>query len=161
MARSLTAERIAQGLCPRCGTEAAPYRLCSKHRAEGMIGRICERASRAGGFKKEKRGNRIYWSLGNRAALDSIKWSPDVGLDDKRRRPRLGGIPVDVEKQLVAILTEAGRPLGIEEIISAWGKLRERRTGSIASNLAAIITAQQRRASSNAKRAAQHRGAEP
>jgi hypothetical protein len=145
-------ERAAKGLCPACGEEAAPYYLCAKHRFEQQIVRRLERGAREGGFKKEGRGQSALWSIGSEAALDAMVWR-DPKDGDKRFRPRLGRIPVEVEDELVKLLHNLGRPASIDEIVAAWGQLREKRkAGTIAANMAQIIAAQQRREARNAKR---------
>lgn len=149
---TLAKERIAKGLCPRCGKEAAPYYLCADHRFEQQIVRRLNRGERIGGFRKEKRGRQTYWSLGSQNALDSMDWR-DPKPDDKRYRPRLGRIPVEIEDELIKMLTDLGKPVTIDEILAAWGRLREKRSGgSVAQNMAAIIAADQRRQDRNARR---------
>lgn len=77
------------------------------------------------------------------------------GWDDKRLRPRLGKVPVDVEKELSGIFVALGRPAAIEEVIAAWGQLRERRKHeSTAGDMAALIAAKRKREIRAAKRKA-------
>jgi hypothetical protein len=147
--RSLAQQRVAKGLCPQCGAEAAPYRLCKRHRDVRMVGRLMDRFAALGAVTREKRGGQIYYEKKDLATLDTAKIRPrgwDLPETDKRRRPRLGGVPVDIIGEVVGILAETGRPLATEEMVAAWGRLREtRKAGSIAGNLTALITAERRR----------------
>ena len=137
-------DRIAKGLCPDCGEEAAPYYLCGDCRFKQQIVRRLNRAAKAGGFIKEKRGRETYWSIGAKGVVENMDWR-DPKPGDKRYRPRLAGVPVDVEDEIVKLLIRAGKPCTIEEIIAAWGQLRVRRTGTIAGNVARLVTAEQKR----------------
>lgn len=157
MARSIRQERAAKGLCPNCGKEAAPYYLCAECRFKAKIIRVMNRVEKAGALRKERRGRDTMWSMaywGNDrltkedvdGIIEKMRWHPDPKEGDGRLRPRLGKIPVDVEKELFALMTEMARPATIEEIVAAWGRLREkRRTSSAAGDLARIIEAQRKR----------------
>lgn len=147
-------DRIAKGLCPTCGKEAAPYYLCSRCRFYGKIGRVLRRAGKAGAFTRtvDKKGV-VRWGIGSEAAFDAMTWRPDPKEGDGRLRPRLGRVPVDVEGELVALLTSMGKPATIDEIVAAWGQLRERRRVSIANDMATIIAAQRKREARARKRA--------
>ena len=157
--RSLRGERIAKGMCPNCGAEAAPHYLCGKCRLMAKVGRIVNRAAKVGGVVKSRHDGAMHYSMGDREAWDRIAWRPDPKEGDGRLRPRLGRIPVDVGNEIVGILTSLGRPATIDEIVAAWGRLREeRRRGSIAGDMVAIIEAQRRRNERNLKRLRHHQG---
>jgi hypothetical protein len=155
---TLAQDRVSNGLCPRCGEEAAPYYLCSRHRAVEMVGRFLNRAEEHGAVTKERRGNKIYWSARDITAFDRVTWhsrGPELDPNDKRLRSRFGRIPVEVDKELIRLAGEIGRPFTSEEMVAAWGRLREqRKAGTIAANMAALIQAQRRREKRNARRAA-------
>ena len=163
MKTPLQQKRILAGQCPLCGKEAAPYRLCYTHRQTLKLERMLKRGERHEYFNSEKRSDgKRYWTKG--AKIDDpatkeqmSKWATAWHLPDtdRRGRPRLRGISVDVEATLAAIITRIDRPCTIEEISEAWGKLRDRRTSPLASNLATIIAAKDKRANRMAKRAAQ------
>ena len=72
---------------------------------------------------------------------------------DKRLRPRLGNIPVDVQRELVALLLRNGQPMHIDEIYAAWGKLRLRSVRDSAAadllHIVAATTKRERRAERN------------
>jgi hypothetical protein len=148
-------ERIAKGLCPRCGKEAAPYYLCQSCRYGDRIVRMLNRGHKGGGFKKERRGNTNYWSIGDASAIDKIKWQPDPKPGDKRRLPRFRGVPIEIEQAVLGALESIGRPATLEEIIAAWVRLKaDRGGGAVSHHLVAIIKADDRRARKNARRAA-------
>jgi hypothetical protein len=155
---TLAKERAEKGLCPQCGKEAAPYYLCADHRTIAMVGRAMNRAEKYGGVTKEKRGGKAYWRIRDMAAIEG-NWRPcgwDLDPNDKRLRPRLGRVPIEVDRELLRLAYDMGCPFTTEEIIAAWGRLREqRKAGTIAGNMAAIIKAQRRRDERNARRAAQ------
>ena len=153
MRRTVQQERVAKGLCPTCGKEAAPYYLCADHRLTGKIERILRRVHAAGGVTREKRGVKAYWSMGDREAWDRLAWRPDPKDGDKRLRPRIRGVPVDVEATVIEIMRSLDRPCTTEEIVAAWGRLRtERQHATVAGDVAALIEAQRRREARNAKR---------
>ncbi len=150
--------RIDHGRCPECGEESAPYYLCTKHREIGAVGRMMNQMAERGVVKKERIGRHTKPEGFNGRSIDEFTWAKrlwELDPDDKRFRPRLGRRPVDLDETLIGIFQEAGRPLQMEEIVAAWGKLRsKRKTRSLAGDMAAIIAAQQRREERNAKRAA-------
>jgi hypothetical protein len=123
-----------------------------------MIGRFMKRAEKFGAVKKEKRGNESYWLLEDPSAFDRGRWWKcgwNLDPDDKRLKPRLGRIPVEIDQELLCLAASFGRPFSTEEIIAAWGRLREqRKAGTVAGNMTAIIKADRRRAERNARRAA-------
>lgn len=137
-------DRISKGLCPDCGQESAPYYLCGDCRFKQQIMRRLDRMAKAGGFIKEKRGREVYWSIGKRGVAETLVWR-DPKPDDKRYRPRLAGVPVDVETEVIGLLMRAGRPCTADEIVEAWGRLRAERTGSIAANVVRLAAAEQKR----------------
>lgn len=157
--------RIDHGLCPLCGEEAAPYYLCYKHRQHQVIRRFMNNATKWGVVSKVKEGNsNKYYILPDWEQQFDVNYKHpswlDLRPDDKRRSPRLGRMPVKLDETLAGIFREANRPLMMEEIYEAWGRLRSRRkTESLAGDMTAIIAAQRRRDERNAKRAqkgAQH-----
>lgn len=152
--RNVKRERIARGQCPNCGKEAAPYYLCHDCRLKGKIVRVLNRGAAVGGFKKERRGRESWWSMGDDKLLGTLKWRPDPKEGDGRLAPRLRGIRIDVEATLVEVIRRIGRPCTLEEILAAWGRLRERRTAPLASDLACIIAAADKRKRRAEKRAA-------
>jgi hypothetical protein len=162
-------ERLRKGLCPRCGKEAAPYRLCRDHRLMDMLARCMRAGAQAGhvtAVRSTGRGRSILWGLsdkGKAAAAapnrDNSSWNfraafeGRAGWEDKRYRPRLGGVPADIEREISNILIAFGRPATIDEIVAAWGKLRETRMHkSVAGDLVALIAAERKRNARNAKR---------
>lgn len=150
---SLQRQRILAGLCPTCGKESAPYYLCADHRFQKKIEHILKRATKSNALTVERKGRSNYYSLGDEAAFRKIKWRADPKDSDKRLRPRLGRVVVDVEDELYRLLSDMGRPATIEEIVQAWGRLREKRkTGSLAGDINQIITAERKRQQRNAKR---------
>lgn len=152
--------RIDHGLCPVCGDEAAPYYLCHKHRQIGMVGRMLKLMAQRGVVEQSKENGRNYYRVapGHERRVDEFSWRPrgsELDPNDKRFRPRLGRRPVDLDETLVQIFLDAGRPLQIEEVVAAWGRLRsKRKTESLAGDMRALIEAQRLRDMRNAKRAA-------
>jgi len=155
-------ERIDKGLCPHCGEEAAPFYLCPSCRRYKSIARKLDHGAKFGAFSKGREGRNVTYSIADHSVSDAWKenskpsplWNEGKGEDDKRLRPRLGKIPVDVETELMGIFLRLGSPLSEEEVVSAWGKLRVRRgRASAAGDLAALIKAERRRE----RRAAQRR----
>ncbi len=67
-------------------------------------------------------------------------------------RPRLGNMPVHVVPELIQMFTDFGRPVSLEEIMAAWGRLREKRKNPLVSDMSALIAAQRRREARNLKR---------
>ena len=152
---SIRQERLAKGLCPDCGAEAAPYRLCDRCRFKGLLGRILRKGATHGSLTAEKRGRTYFYGLGD-PSLDFEYREAQPG--DKRLRPRVGGIPVDVEHELIEILRRNGKPMQIDKIYEAWGRLRLRRgRESAASDLANIIVGRQKQEAKLARRAERHR----
>lgn len=145
MATKTQQERILRGQCPNCGEEAAPYYLCHKCRFRGKIVRVLNRGRNVGGFVAKRDGRSLLWSLGDESKLDTIKYRPDAKDGDKRLEPRLRGIRVDVESTLIEVIRYAKRPCTLEEILSAWGRLRSRRESPLAADLACIIAAEDKR----------------
>jgi hypothetical protein len=156
----LQQKRILAGQCPLCGKEAAPYRLCYDHRQEERLVRCLKRGEKYEYFNSEKRADgKRYWTVGKKADDPATrehmrKWSVPIILPetDRRGRPRLRGIPVDVEATLIAVVTRIGRPCTIEEISEAWGRLRDRRSSPLPSDLATIIAAKDKRERKMARR---------
>ncbi len=155
--------RINAGLCPNCGKEAAPYYLCPDCRGLKSLGGMLNRGEKYHIFTSERRGRTKLWRTGsyqgNRPPSEVMGskpmplWGEGKGGDDKRLRPRVGKIPVNVEKELMGILLRLGAPATCEEIMGAWGKLRVRRgRASAACDLAALIKAERRRERRNRKR---------
>jgi hypothetical protein len=151
--------RVDHGLCPQCGKEAAPYYLCPDCRSLGSMTRLLNKMAREGLAVKAKQGRCNVFSPGPRIDAEDRfeKWGKfvwDMKPDDKRLKPRLGRRPVDLDETLLSIFTDAGKPLSIEEVCAAWGRLRTRRkTASLAGDMTAIIKAQRRREERAAKRA--------
>lgn len=147
--RTLQQDRIAKGLCPRCGEQAAPYRLCSKHRFEASLARGLNKAAAAGIVEKETKGGRVYWSgfVGAENIPADFVWQ-----DYKGRKPRIGGVPVDVGLEAMAILKQMGRPASEEEIATAFGKLRaDKKRPSFGPDVARLVEAERKRAAKRAK----------
>ena len=155
--------RVDHGMCPECGREAAPYYLCGQHRTLGAMTRMLNRMANRRTIKKEKVGRANHWSiLKGGAEVADFQWAKsafEMEASDKRLRPRLNRRPVDLDETLHEIFITAGKPLLMEEIYAAWGKLRsKRKSASLAGDMAAIIQAERRRAERNAKRAARGQG---
>ena len=150
--------RIDHGLCPLCGKESAPYYLCEDHRTYQAVGRMMKLMAKRGIVKDHGRTGYSIPLGWNGPDVSEFQWRPRMGElrpGDKRLRPRLGRMPVDLDETLIGIFREAGRRLTIEEIYEAWGKLRSRRkTESLAGDMAALIRAQRRRDERNGKRLA-------
>lgn len=163
---SMQRQRVLNGQCPTCGKDAAPYRLCSDHRALASISRLLNRWEKAGAVTKSRDGGANRWKATPNmheviAELPVRKMPLWEGGDDARTRPRLRGMPVDVEATVVDILRNMGRPASVEEIQAAWGRLRgERKHGSLAADIGRIIEAQRRRDERAARRAHNARGPE-
>lgn len=159
MATVLTKQRIAKGLCPRCGKEAAPYYLCDHCRGIDGISRMLKLMAKREVVTSEKRGRHTYWKIDPRynEALDNFTWRPrmwDLKDSDRRRKPRFRGVPIEIENAVRAALTMLDRPASIEEIMEAWAKLKtSNRDGTIESNLVEIIVSKNKRAEKLARRA--------
>lgn len=146
--------RVEHGLCPACGKESAPYYLCSDCRFKGAIVHRLKRMVKAGAIETSKSGNStLYKPAPNMIEIaDTMRWGKEIfgkaGSDstDGRLRPRLGRRPVDLDETLVGIFFDAGKPLTMEEVVTAWGRLRsKRKTESLAGDMRAIIEAQRKR----------------
>lgn len=147
-------KRILAGQCPLCGKEAAPWRLCYDHRLGARLYNTLRNGVRVGALKRDEQKR---YFMGDPDAKGRWGSTPiHVPESDKRGRPRLRGISVDVEATLIAIITRIGRPCTIEEISEAWGKLRDKRSSPLASDLATIIAAEDKRKAKMAKRAVQY-----
>jgi len=147
--------RILAGQCPLCGKEAAPFRLCYEHRFSDRINRALKKGVRLGALRKD---HLQRYFIGDESKSKQFRrWGTPLHLpeSDKRGRPRLRGISVDVDATLLAIIERIGRPCTIEEITAAWGKLRDKRSSPLASDLATIIAAKDKRETKMAKRALQ------
>ena len=145
-------ERINKGLCPRCGKEAAPYYLCDHCRRGNSIVRVLNRLEKHDFARSRREGrNRLWFQGSNDGDAGDIggiypTWGEGKGENDKRLRPKLGGIPVDVEQTLIEIFRAEDRGLTMEEIYMAWGKLRLRKgRDSAAADMRAIIMAERKR----------------
>lgn len=153
-------DRVAHGLCPQCGGEAAPYRLCYSCRLKGRLDRSLKKGTRTGALSVLGAGRGALYNINKNAPPDADRnWGKHGTLinlpeSDGRSRPRLRGIRVDVEATLVKVMEFIGRPATIDEITQAWGRLRDRRSAPLASDLGRIIAAADKRARKAAKRAA-------
>lgn len=158
-------DRVRNGLCPRCGREAAPYYLCHNCRQSDRITRMLKRGARHGVFQFIGGGSRLtkntmIWKGAkfedDGANAELRKWAIPIHMSeaDGRGKPRMRGIRVDVESTLLNVVRFIGRPCTIEEIIQAWGRLRDRRESPLPNDLARIIAASDERSKKNARRAA-------
>lgn len=143
-------ERVSKGLCPRCGEEAAPYRLCFACRQKDRLTRALKRGAKSGMFigEKDARGQWL-WKVGDPSKHDR-RWETTVVPKETDRRflPRMRGAPVDVEAEVVRLLQSVGLPMDVDDIVEAWGRLRadgKRKHGSVAADIRAIILAKRRR----------------
>ena len=159
----LRRHRVANGLCPNDGKEAAPYYLCHECRRKSFLIKVLNYFEKKGFVEKSKSGRTHLW----KANSEKIKeWEHadtsdfritafDMKPGDKRLAPRMRGVPVDFEKTIIEIFMAEGKPLSIEQVARAWVRLREKRkTSSLAGDMKLIIAAQERREAKNAKRAA-------
>jgi hypothetical protein len=154
MKTPLQQTRILAGQCPLCGKEAAPFRLCYDHRFSARLNNSLRRGVKLGALKRDHL-KRYYLGDGDKERRWG-KWGTKIVIpeSDKRGRPRLRGISVDVDETLIKVMERIGRPCTIEEITAAWGKLRDRRSAPLASDLAVIVAAADKRQRKMAKRAA-------
>lgn len=159
--------RIDHGLCPECGEEAAPYYLCANHRQLGSLTRMLNKMADRGIIQKSKDGRSNTYGIPSGWSgrkIDEFNWGKmlfEMEDGDKRLRPRMGRRPIDLDETLISIFTDAGRPLQMEEILAAWGKLRSKRKhASLAGDMTALIEAQRKRDERNAKRGRIHHGRE-
>jgi hypothetical protein len=153
---SVQQRRILAGQCPRCGKEAAPYRLCYDHRQEVRLIRCLKKGARVGALSQT--WDHRYSIVKNPDPGANRKWSKNSTLvalpeSDGRSRPRLRGISVDVEAILLRVIENIGRPCTIEEIKQAWGRLRSKRSASLSTDLSVIIAASDKRKRKMEKRA--------
>lgn len=162
---TLAQGRISKGQCPNDGKEAAPYRLCYDCRQMGRLTRALKRGERLGVFKRMDGASRVtkksLWFLGDKrddaaARREMNKWQTPFHLpeNDRRGQPKLHGSRVDVDATLLKVIEFIGRPCTEQEIVEAWGRLRSRRNAPLASDLATIIKAADKRKAKNARRAA-------
>ena len=149
---SAAQERIARGQCPNCGKEAAPFYLCYHCRSLGKVRRVLNRAHKAGGVTRERRKDGVYWTMKDAAKWDTVAWRGDPKDGDGRLAPRLNGKRVNIEQTIINIMRHIGRPVTIEELTIAWGKLRAKRDAPLANDLARLIAAEDRRKAKAAKR---------
>lgn len=146
---SLRKERATKGLCPYCGKDAAPYYRCQDCHQLEQVRKAIRNGLRAGAFRQERcskdRRQKKVWLV---PGADRSWTERDRSLSfGERDRPRLKGVPVDVERELYGILERAGRGLTEQDLIEAWAKLRPRpNRQSIAGDLAKIIVAGDKRA---------------
>jgi hypothetical protein len=150
-------ERLASGLCPQCGAEAAPYRLCARCREINIFRRGLKKLAGGGVVHEEKKNGKLWFTAGDFSKAEDVRLSfafeGSKGDDDGRYRPRLGRIPVNVETEIFKIFEAFGRPVTMEEILAAWGKLREdRKHATVAGDVTALIAAQRRRQARAQKR---------
>ncbi len=147
---SIAKQRVAKGLCPQCGAEAAPYYLCERCRSIKRLGRMLDRMADAGGIDRVRMGpnqGRVGYAPSSvpEPERKKIQWR-EVSETDRRWAPRIKNLPVDVERELIAMFECAGDPLRIDEILAAWGTLRLRKErASAAHDLRAIILAERKR----------------
>ncbi len=154
--KALHRARILRGECPLCGGEAAPYRLCYDCRQKARFSNALKRGAKVGALTIIGEGRNKLYGLG---VESEARWgSTPLHLPetDGRTRPRLRGISVDVEATLVEVMKLIGRPCTLEEIMAAWGRLRDRRSAPLANDLSRIIKAADRRTRRLAKAAAIH-----
>ena len=96
------------GLCPHCGQDAFPYRICAERRAM----------------------NRLYYHL-NRLRAAGVVRRPAHGIyamaDAQARMPRnyqkdfaAGGPPRRFLSFVVALLRQTGKPMHEDGIMGAW-----------------------------------------
>lgn len=159
-------QRIARGLCPKCGEEAAPYYLCQKCRDYDAIRRMLKLMDKRGMVTSTKKGTSSYWRMNPDwdDKSDNFSWKPrmwELKDSDRRRKPRFRGVPIEIENAVTACLVSIGRPASIEEILEAWAKLKtSNRSGTIESNLVNIIVAKDKMSAKLARRAGRARRAE-
>lgn len=147
--------RIAKGLCPSCGKEAAPFYLCWDCRQMQRIHRAGKRLAHEGVILNYKENGRVMFKLapgGLDKPVDN-RWATTVipPKDDRRFSPKLRGARVNVEATLVEVIRHIGRGCTIEEIMAGWGRLRDKRTSPLAHDLARIIAADDKRKRKAAK----------
>jgi DNA-binding MarR family transcriptional regulator len=159
-------QRVAKGLCPYCGEEAAPYYLCDRCRLMRKLYRVLSKGRSAGDIRTERspedRRKRRHWLTDDaRAALKAgtdrdWNYREVTNPDDGRLKPRIRNIPVDVENELIKIFRDAGEPLTEAEVYEAWGRLRLRKgRASAAADMAQIIRSGRKQSAKAARRAKQ------
>lgn len=160
---SLAEDRIAKGQCPTCGKEAAPYRLCYDCRWKGRMLRMLKRGAKVGCLSETKGpGRQSLWSIADGNSSEKRrewdKWQTGWHLKETDRRglPMIRGIRIDIDATLMATIVYIGRPCAVEEIMAAFGRLRDRRSDPLPVDLACIIKAQEKRERRAAKAAALH-----
>lgn len=156
MKLSLAKQRSAKGLCPRCGEEAAPYSLCSKHRLEARIHRYLKRSVKVKCVEQIGTGRHARYRIpeGWEGRFDAVRWQTINYETDRRFLPRIARVPVEIENAIVAAMVSIGRPCTIEEILEAWAKLKSKgRAGTIEGNILYIIQSKDKRAEKLARRA--------
>lgn len=125
--------RVAAGLCPHCGAEAAPYFLCGRHRMVRAMGRLLAAMAKRDILEETRAGPHLAYryksgpKVEDMLDLDLPDTLFDMDPSDPRLRPKLGGKPVDVAEVLAGILRAAGRPMHEDELVAAWGRLRVER----------------------------------
>ena len=141
------AERMAQGLCPNDGKEAAPYRLCSDCRRVAFVRRVANRLAEYGLAHKTKQGRSNYYQTSPLPLGEGEVIYREAVEGDRRLLPRRAHVPIDIEQTLIALFSKPGiETLTEDEIVQAWGKLRVRPGRlSAAHDLATIILAERRR----------------
>lgn len=149
---TLAQDRILRGQCPNDGKEAAPFRLCYDCRQSSRVRRALKKGAKYGVFKSLGKGKHSLWMIGDKSNNpEALRKSNRNGTPfhlpdtDRRGRPRLRGITVDVEATLMQVVGHIGRPCTIEEITFAWGKLRDRRISPLPTDLARLIKAEDKR----------------
>lgn len=147
--------RLNAGLCPQCGKDAAPYRLCVRCRALDQVRRFARRGAACGALSYEpdpadRRRKLVAIKDDSKRdefsfASPGFAWTMDPEVD-RRFRPRLRGVPVDVAGQVVEIFRARGEPMTEQEIMAAWGRLRVKPDReSAARDVVRIIEADRRR----------------
>jgi hypothetical protein len=105
--------------------------------------RALKRGLNDGYLDRVGEGKHALWKLG-KTPFDSVKhnrWGTPFYLPDTdgRGKPRLRGIRIDVEKTIIGIIRFIGRSCTTEEVLAAWGKLRDRRTSPLPNDLGRIL----------------------
>lgn len=149
-------ERLDNGLCPQCGEEAAPFYLCYMCRQKRRFMRAIDRMIVTGSLTSDTGDNRGKLRVNEAVPLDD-RWATNIvpPESDRRFRPRIGGIPVNVEAQIWKLCESFDREFSIDDVVRAWGRLRgeKRKRGSAAADVRAILAAEEKRR----RRAEKHR----
>jgi hypothetical protein len=153
---SIRKDRAAKGLCPDCGGEAAPYYLCDRCHTTRQVRRFLVKAESAGAVDLyRERGVRMVRSVGGAREWEAACSLRPNALDlGERGAPRMRGVPVDIQTELLRILSRAGRPVTVEEIAETWVRLRRRPDRSATAGVKALIDAEDKRARKRARNAA-------